>query len=75
MRVPCWHVKRDLSVLLDGTVPLCREDVGGELLLGNLFSDGLESVWERGERYYLLHLGASYPEMCRRCDEYYTYNA
>ena len=43
-------------------------------LLGNLFSEGLESIWSAGEEFYLRHLRQDYPEMCRKCDEYYTYN-
>ena len=74
-RVPCWHVKRDLAVLLDGTVPLCREDLAASMPLGNVFRDGIAAVWERGQEYYLLHAGERYPPMCKRCDEYYTYNA
>ena len=36
-RRPCWHLKRDLSVLMDGAVPLCKECVRGEIVLGNAF--------------------------------------
>jgi spiro-SPASM protein len=74
-RVPCWHVKRDLNVLLDGSVPVCREDLDLSMRLGNVFSDGLAAVWERGQEYYLLHAAGQYPALCARCDEYYTYNA
>jgi spiro-SPASM protein len=73
-RFPCWHLKRDLNVLIDGRVPVCREDVGCRYLLGNLFEGELPEIWARGERYYLAHLRQEYPELCRPCDEYYTYN-
>ncbi len=73
-RFPCWHLKRDVYVLLDGTVPLCREDLRRRHRLGNVFEDGLEGVWKAQERFYLDHLREDYPELCRNCDEYYTYN-
>jgi spiro-SPASM protein len=73
-RFPCWHLKRDLNVLIDGRVPLCREDVGCRYLLGNLLEERLPEIWARGERYYQDHLRREYPELCRPCDEYYTYN-
>ncbi len=73
-RFPCWHIKRDLSVLMDGTVPLCREDVNRKHILGNIFTDSLEDLWQRGDRYYERHVKSEYPEICTRCDEYYTYN-
>jgi len=73
-RFPCWHLKRDLNVLIDGRVPFCREDVGCRYLLGNLFEEPLPELWARGERYYLDHLRQAYPEPCLQCDEYYTYN-
>jgi len=73
-RFPCWHIKRDLHVLLDGRVPLCREDIHSGTLLGNLLSDELESIWSAGEAFYLRHLQQDYPELCQKCDEYYTYN-
>jgi spiro-SPASM protein len=73
-RFPCWHLKRDLSVLLDGRVPLCREDVGLRHPLGNLFEEEIAEVWARGEPLYLAHLRQDYPSLCAGCDEYYTFN-
>ena len=79
-RGPCWHLARDLSVLLDGSVPLCRECWApgmpeGAAFLGNVFDEGLAAVWEKGEAWFLRHIERDYPEICGRCDEYHTYNA
>ncbi len=73
-RFPCWHLKRDLNILLDGRVPLCREDIKAGYLQGNIFTDELSVIWEKGNSVYLNHLDRKYPEICRGCDEYYTYN-
>lgn len=74
VRFPCWHLKRDMNILLDGAVPLCREDVKGEYPIGNVWTDGLEAIWQRMGEFYLKHLRKDYPGLCERCDEYYTYN-
>jgi spiro-SPASM protein len=73
-RFPCWHLKRDVHVLLDGTVPLCREDFRCQHTLGNVFSEGLEQAWARGESFYRDHLQESYLPLCQACDEYYSFN-
>lgn len=73
-RFPCWHLKRDLYVTVDGTVPLCSQDLGCTTVLGNLLTDDLPTVWERGTQHYAEHLAGNYLEMCKVCDEYYTYN-
>jgi spiro-SPASM protein len=74
-RQPCWHLMRDMAVLIDGTVPVCREDITGSLgNLGNAFTEPLETLWSRGEEYYHEHCGLSYRGICADCDEYYTYN-
>jgi len=73
-RFPCWHLKRDVTVLIDGRVPLCREDLTAEHPLGNIFEEPLEEIWRRGEPFYLRHLSADYPRLCAQCDEYYTFN-
>lgn len=81
-RLPCRHLARDMSVLLDGTVPPCKHClVKGEDRLvyaesmGNVFTEGLEAMWNRVGSWYERHQRADYPEPCGRCDEYHTFNA
>jgi spiro-SPASM protein len=77
-RRPCWHIQRDMNILLDGRVPRCREDLealkGNSEVWGNAFSDDLSLVWENGAALYNWHCKAIYPGICALCDEYYTYN-
>jgi spiro-SPASM protein len=59
-RRPCWHIKRDMNVLIDGRVPYCREIIfaGGEVgesILGNALNEELSLIWKRGEALYLEH--------------------
>ncbi|MDR0315499.1 MAG: spiro-SPASM protein [Treponema sp.] len=80
-RQACWHLMRDMPVLIDGSVPRCREDLAAlnkadqnRRILGNVWSDTLETIWERGDPYYREQCGKHYEGMCAGCDEYYTYN-
>jgi spiro-SPASM protein len=62
---PCWHLARDMVILADGTVPLCKEYVlDGEGTV-NVFTDGIAAAWERTGKTTML---------CKDCDEYYTFN-
>jgi spiro-SPASM protein len=81
IRQSCRHIMRDMPVLIDGRVPLCRENLaalkkqrGEENMLGNVFTSALESVWQNGENYYLKQCKKNYTGICADCDEYYTYN-
>ncbi len=73
-RNPCWHLKRDMTILSDGTVPLCREDISVSTKFGNAFTESLATIWERGCPCYNQHIQSSYKGICERCDEYYTFN-
>ncbi len=73
-RFPCRHLQRDFSVLFDGTVPLCREDLNRSRVLGNIFTGSLPDIWDRGAEPYREHLRETYTGPCGACDEYYTYN-
>jgi len=79
IRQSCWHIMRDFPVLIDGTVPLCREALSvlkgdKKYILGNVFTDSLESIWKNGEKYYYEQCEKKYSGICTGCDEYYTYN-
>ncbi len=73
-RLPCWHLKRDMNILLDGSVPMCREDIEKGRLFGNIFSDNVNEIWEKGNAEYLRHTKNKYARICEHCDEYYTFN-
>lgn len=73
-RFTCWHLKRDMAILLDGTVPLCKEDLRASVKLGNALEDDLSAVWESARGIHRSHLSGEYPGICAACDEYYTYN-
>ena len=74
IRQSCWHMMRDMPVLIDGTVPLCREDLKNDMILGNVFTGSLEDIWKNGESYYSEQCEKKYSGVCADCDEYYTYN-
>ncbi len=71
---PCWHLKRDMPVLIDGSVPVYRDDMGRRDVLGNVFSDDIEAVWAAGESLFGKHVAGDFPGPCSECDEYYTFN-
>jgi spiro-SPASM protein len=73
-RNPCWHLKRDLAILINGDVPRCREDVLCSSPIGNIMEEGIEAIWEKAGALYEDHAKGIYEGMCGACDEYYTYN-
>lgn len=81
-RLPCRHLARDIAVLLDGSVPPCKDALVGSNgkpgyvpAVGNVFNDGLEAVWNGIDAWYQDHCAGRYPDPCGRCDEYHTFNA
>jgi spiro-SPASM protein len=74
-RFACWHLKRDMHILVDGKVPRCREDFLAEHCLGNVFEQTLMQIWEQGQGLYQDHVARRFEGMCENCDEYYTFNA
>lgn len=79
-RTACRHLARDMSILLDGSVPVCKYALHGKPLeyheiAGNILKNGIEAVWNAIGELYLKHCNNDYPDFCRSCDEYYTFNA
>ena len=72
-RFPCWHCRRDLTILWNGDVPPCRTYLNSEIL-GNVFSESLEEIWKKTDSLLEGHVKQKYNEKCGKCDEYYTFN-
>jgi spiro-SPASM protein len=65
-RHPCWHLTRDMVILADGGVPLCREYVlAAPANFPNVFTTGVSAAWEKS---------GIESDLCKECDEYYTFN-
>jgi spiro-SPASM protein len=73
-RHSCWHLMRDMPILIDGSVPRCRETLFGGEMLGNAFTEDLAAIWDRGAAFYRDHCENLYQGPCAECDEYYTFN-
>ena len=85
-RNPCWHLKRDMVVLWNGDVPLCREWIL-DRSVGNVFEMSIRDVWDKMESPSQRDIDccnclcsnpslpeSSFDEKCGACDEYYTSN-
>ncbi|MCR4938488.1 MAG: spiro-SPASM protein [Treponemataceae bacterium] len=72
-RNECWHLRRDMQILSDGSVPLCKEYMF-DTCVGNVFYESFETVWNKGIPLLESHIDKEYPDLCRKCDEFYTCN-
>ena len=69
----CWHLRRDMTILLDGSVPYARGKLKSDIL-GNAFSDSLEEIWKKTDSELLRQINQDYSGKCEHCDEYYIFN-
>ncbi len=74
-RIPCRHLERDMVILVDGTVPMCFQDLDGSHVRGTVSSRTINELFVAGEKDFSLHVEKNYPSLCEHCDEYYTFNA
>ena len=73
-RFPCWHLRRDFTVLSGGEVPICPEWTGESDFLGNVFEEKIGEIWEKSQKNLEAHLKKCYSQKCSVCDEFYTFN-
>lgn len=85
-RNPCWHLKRDMVILWNGDVPVCREWVFDNMA-GNVFEQNIKDIWNKLEGHSESDINRCcglcskdspldnlFEKKCSACDEYYTYN-
>lgn len=74
-RNPCWHLRRDMTVLCDGSAAPCVNQFNQkEKAVGNVFTDNLEDVWRKFDETLESQIEKKYLGLCRACDEHYTFN-
>lgn len=78
-RNPCWHLRNDVSIFIDGTVPMCRAvlpsaALDSHFVMGTIYTDSLEKIWNNVTKELENHCINNYGEKCGKCDEYYTFN-
>ena len=73
VRTPCWHVKRDMIIRADGSVPLCQALIAESSEL-NVCKCSVEEAWKQIVTQVPCQVSGEYPSLCRKCDEYYTFN-
>lgn len=72
----CWHLVRDLSVSVDGSVSICKQNQTE--VIGNLYTETIQDVWQKGLDFFNYSFKGDHgkiPAPCLNCDEWYTFNA
>jgi spiro-SPASM protein len=70
-RIPCFHLRREIFINNDGSVPLCQ--YAFDEIIGNIKDDGLETIIDRLKDKYRENALKQYSEFCKNCDDYYTF--
>lgn len=68
----CWHLRRDMNILSDGTVTFCHCLYNQKT--GNVFEESLESIWKKMDLEIEKMVSGNLSKECGDCDEYYTFN-
>ncbi len=69
----CWHLRRELTILYNGDVPVCYCRVLDDIV-GNVFGEGLEETWKKLDVHLSNNYSGNYGKKCGGCDEFYTFN-
>ena len=63
----CQNLFETFTILSDGTVPKCCEDLAGEYIYGNVNEDTPLRIWERMEGIREQFSQRFYPDKCAKC--------
>ncbi len=72
-RQVCWHLRRDMTILVDGRVPYARGKLKSDIL-GNILKEDIEEIWKKTDSEVKKQINHDYSGRCEKCDEYYTFN-
>ena len=72
-RQVCWHLRRDMTILVNGNVPYARGKLKSDIL-GNVLNENIEEIWKKTDSEVKKQINHDYSGKCEKCDEYYTFN-
>lgn len=75
-RHACYALSRDITILSDGTVMLCRQNSDLSCSPGIISEESLESLWKKNlSQYFSQHQGQfSTCQQCDGCDDWWIFN-
>lgn len=75
-RHACYALSRDITILSDGTVMLCRQNTDLIGSPGNVTKESLEDLWKKNlSKYFYQHQGQfSSCKQCQGCDDWWIFN-
>lgn len=63
----CSNLFETFTILSDGSVPMCCEDLQGDDIIGNVNQNTPLELWERMEERRLAFSSKNYPKLCQSC--------
>ncbi len=63
----CSNLMETFTVLANGDVPKCCEDLNGEDIYGNVFTESPQRIWENMQNIRYGFTKQIYPEQCKTC--------
>lgn len=75
VRYPCFHIRRDLYILSDGSISLCKSDFNGEILNFNFYDNDFNLLDSLNKKlpFFKSHCNKEYHDICKKCNEFYTF--
>lgn len=75
-RHACWALRRELTILSDGMVMLCRQDKRLEHSLGFIQELSLKELWDNNQHAFLEQEKGLYNTCaaCSQCDDWWIWN-
>ena len=74
-RSSCWHLRRDLYIMADGSVAFCKQDIQKTHSKGNIKHEDITEIFSKQEEHFVDNFNKRYSYMnCAQCDEYFTFN-
>jgi len=75
-RHACLGLRREMVILNDGTVLLCRQNTSLEYALGNILDQSLEELWQKNMNNFLQQENGRFKtcSLCEQCDDWWIWN-